>query len=404
MRFVHVEDFVHPNAGYQLNLLGRLQVKQGHEVIIITSELDNVPDYLVGFFGKDDIKKNDDNYFKETGVRIFRYPTYRWISSRAVFKPGLHKFIKNLKPDVLFIHGEDTLTGIKLLLSYKKMKVPYVLDCHMLEMASKNRFREQFRKFFRTFITPIILKNKIPLIRVVDSDFVQKHFAIPLEKTHLLSFGTDTDYFKPDLSVKSKYRQEMGFQDDEFIVLYAGKLDEHKGGEFLAETLKEKFDLNNEKKIRIVIVGTVTNNDYGNNVNAILSKSENIITRFPTQNYFDLKKFYSIADIAIFPKQCSMSYFEAQSCALPVVLEENEINLQRVADYKGLIFAQENKQDFRDKILRFALMDKHEFEIYRTNSRKNILDNYDFIPIAQKFTDVMISEYNKFHSINANDN
>lgn len=398
MRFVHVEDFVHPNAGYQLNLLGRLQVKQGHEVIIVTSELENVPDFLVSFFGKDNIKEKDEKYFQETGVKILRYPTYGWYSSRAIFKLGFHKFLKNLKPDVLFIHGEDTLTGMKLLMSYKSMNLPYVLDCHMLEMASVNRFSEQFRKFFRKFITPIILKNKIPLIRVVDSDFVEKHFAIPLEKTHLLSFGTDTDYFKPDAKDKSNYREELGFADDEFIVLYAGKLDVHKGGIFLAETIKEKFDIPTNKKLRFVIVSTTSDNEYGRQVDETLSASENLISRFPTQTYTDLEKFYKLADIAVFPRQCSMSYFEVQSCALPVVLEENEINVERTSNNKGLIFADQDMEDFRSKILQFVTMDKEEFELYRNNSRDNILKNFDYIPIAQQFTDVMVDEYERFHS------
>ncbi|KAA5535388.1 glycosyltransferase family 4 protein [Paenimyroides baculatum] len=398
MRFVHVEDFVHPNAGYQLNLLGRLQVKQGHEVIIVTSELDNVPDFLVSFFGKDNILEKDEKYFKETGVKILRYPTYTWYSSRAIFKTGLHKFIKSLNPDVLFIHGEDTLTGMKLLMSYKSMNMPFVLDCHMLEMASKNKFSNYFRKFFRKFITPIILKNEIPLIRVVDSDFVEKHFAIPLEKTHLLSFGTDTDYFKANIEHKHNYRKELGFSDDEFIVLYAGKLDIHKGGTFLAKAIEKKFDLPLNTKLRFVIVSTTSDNEYGREVDTILSKSENLISRFPTQTYSDLEKFYKLADIAVFPRQCSMSYFEVQSCSLPVILEENEINVERASHKKGLIFKDSNIEDFRSKIIEFVTMNPDEFELYRLNARENILKNYDYIPIAQKFTNVMIEEYKRFYS------
>src|SRR5690606_18868698 len=137
---------------------------------------------LTSFFGKENIDDLDKQYFEDTGVKIIRFPTYFWFSSRAIFKPGLHKLIKSLQPDVLFIHGEDTLTGMKLLWSYKRMNVPYVLDCHMLDMASENPLKKQFRWFFRKFVTPVILKNNIPLIRVVDSDFVEKHFNIPLSR------------------------------------------------------------------------------------------------------------------------------------------------------------------------------------------------------------------------------
>lgn len=398
MRFVHVEDFVHPNAGYQLNLLSRLQVMQGHEVIIVTGELDKIPNFLTSFFGKENIVEKDKKFHEVTGVKIIRYPLFGFFSGRAIFKFGLHKLIKSLNPDVLFIHGEDTLTGIKLLLDYKNMNMPYVLDCHMLEMASMNRFREVFRFFFRKFITPIILKNNIPLIRVVDSDFVQKHYNIPLDKTILLSFGTDTNHFKPDFEKKISFRERYGIGPSDFVVIYAGKLDIYKGGLFFANAIKDFIKLNN-RKLHFIVISTTSKDDYGIQVETLLKQSDNNIIRFPTQTYFELAEFYQAADIAIFPKQCSMSYFEVQSCALPVILEKNEININRVADYKGMLFAEASISELRNAIIHFGNMNQKEFELFRNNSRNNILNHFDYAPIAMQFSDVMISEYNRFHNL-----
>lgn len=399
MRFVHVEDFVHPNAGYQINLLSKLQVAQGHEVVVIAGELDRIPTFLTSFFGKDNIEEKDRAFEKTTGVKIIRHPLYAYYSGRAIFKPGLHKLIKAQNADVLFIHNEDTVMGMKLLWDYKNMDVPYVMDCHMLEMASENRFRKYFRAFYRKFVTPIIIKNKIPLIRVVDTDFVEKHYNIPLKKTKLLSFGTDTEFYKPDDSVKRNYRKELNVGDDAFIVIYAGKLDEAKGGKFLAESLQAKVELK-ERQIVFIVIGNPPKDEYGDEVYKILSESENHIIKFPTQTYSDLAKFYQTADIAIFPKQCSMSYFEAQSCELPVVLEENEINIVRVENEKGLIFSEGSVEEFREAIMKFGNMQKEEFETAKKNARKNIVENFNFVPIAQQFTDVMIKEYNRFNAKN----
>lgn len=399
MKFVHIEDFVHPNAGYQINLLSKLQVAQGHEVVIIAGELDKIPTFLTSFFGKDNIEEKDNAFEKTTGVKIIRHPLYAFYSGRAIFKPGLHKLIKAQNADVLFIHNEDTVMGMKLLWDYKNMNVPYVMDCHMLEMASENRFRNYFRAFYRRFVTPIIIKNKIPLIRVVDTDFVEKHYNIPLEKTELLSFGTDTDFYKPDDSVKRNFRKELNIADEDFVVIYAGKFDAAKGGKFLAESLQQKIELK-EKQIIFIIIGNPPKDEYGEAVNKMLSESENEIIRFPTQTYSDLAKFYQTADIAVFPRQCSMSYFEAQACELPVVLEENEINVARVENEKGLIFSEGSVEEFRGVILKFGNMPVVQFEIYKKNARKNIVENFNFVPIAQQFTDVMIKEYERFHKKN----
>ena len=395
MKFLHVEDFFHPDAGYQLNLLARLQVKQGHEVVIIASEMQNVPNYLKSFFGDIDIEKKDKSYFVNTGVKIIRCPSFFWFSGRAFLKNKIFKLIKSIKPDVVFIHGESTLTAIRLLLKYKSINLPFVLDSHMLEMASLNKFRNVFRFFYRTFITPIILENSIPLIRVVDSDFVEKHFKIPLQKTNLLSFGTDVEFFKPNQLLKDTYRMEMGFKKNDFIVLYAGKLNEDKGGLFLSRAIKEKF---NSERIKFVIVGNTVLDNYGEKVEKIFLNSENKIYRFPTQPYSNLVKFYQIADISVYPKQCSMSYFEAQSCGLPVLLEKNEINIDRVSNKKGLLFESNSIREFRNTISYFHNLNDTEMKVYKKSARENILLNFNYNPIAKSFTDVMLKAHTDFYN------
>lgn len=52
MRIVHIEDFFHPNAGYQINILPKYMVKQGHSVTIVTSEMEKIPEGLTVFLEK----------------------------------------------------------------------------------------------------------------------------------------------------------------------------------------------------------------------------------------------------------------------------------------------------------------------------------------------------------------
>ena len=62
MRFVHIEDFFHPDTGYQVNLLTRLQIKQGHEVYIVAAVMDKVPAFFVNFFGKENMRERDEDF------------------------------------------------------------------------------------------------------------------------------------------------------------------------------------------------------------------------------------------------------------------------------------------------------------------------------------------------------
>lgn len=395
MNIVHVEDFIHPDAGYQLNLLSKLQVKQGHQVTIVTSEISKVPDYLSAFFGKENIETKDERFHELTGVKIIRSPIFGFYSGRAIHYPQIFKTVDSLNPDILFVHGEDTLIGMQYLWRYPKLKYPLVFDCHSVEMASVNKFKALYRMFYKRFMAPIIIANDIPLIRVVDVDFVEKCLGVPLNKTVLLSFGTDTSYFKPCKDSWSKFRADHKINDSDFVVLYAGKLDKHKGGQFFAESIKEYLVTSSGRQIVFVIIGTVAD-EYGKTVEEIFSKSQNRIIRFPTQAYPDLSSFYQAADLALFPRQCSMSFFEVQSCGVPVVFEDNEINIDRARYGNGFTFRSGDKEDFRSKIRLCADMDMQEFNIMKSNARKYIIDTYDYLPIAQKFTDILEAEVLRF--------
>lgn len=388
MKIVHVEDFFHPDAGYQVNLLSRLQHAQGHEVTVVTAELDKVPTFLTKFFGTDDIPNKDRAFERETGVRVFRVPLIGFYSGRAIYYPRIFRIVSDLHPDVVFVHGEDTVIGMLFIQFSRWLKYPIVLDCHMLEMASMNRFREYFRAFFRRFITPIILRRNIPLIRVVDSDYVQKCLGIPLSHTDLLSFGTDTSHFSPNAGEKGKVRAAYGFSPNAFLVLYAGKLDETKGGHFLAEAIRERFAGDPERPVEFLVIGN-TDGAYGDEVERCFGRCENKLVRLPTQRYFDLAKFYQAADIAVFAKQCSLSFFEAQSCGLPVLFEENEINRQRIDGGNAFMFRPGDIEDFRGKISWLARLPEDRIAESSATARRYVLRSYDYVPIAQKFTEVL---------------
>jgi glycosyltransferase involved in cell wall biosynthesis len=397
MRFVHIEDFFHPDAGYQLNSLAPLQRLQGHEVTIVTAELEKLPAFITKFFGTDNIGARDARFESDTGVRIVRLPIYTYYSGRAIFHPTIFRRVRDLEPDVAFIHGEDTLTGMAFIKLASRLPYPLVLDCHMVEMASENPLREQFRAFYRRFVTPTILRENIPLIRVVDSNFVEKCLGIPLSHTRLLSFGTDTVRFCPDKERGQAARKELGLSAESFVVIYAGKLDPNKGAMFLASALADPIVSSRGDPIEFLIIGTAAG-DYGGEVELQFQRSHNKIVRLPTQPFPSLAKFYQCADLAVFPKQCSMSFFEAQSCGVPVLFERNEINDQRVQGRNAFAFTPDDVDSFRAGVARLASLDSSSYDECREASRAYIVENFDYVPIAQQFSAIMLEAHAKWVS------
>jgi glycosyltransferase involved in cell wall biosynthesis len=135
---------------------------------------------------------------------------------------------------------------------------------------------------------------------------------------------------------------------------------------------------------------------YGAKVEATLAQSQNRILRLPTQRYFDLAGIYQSVDMAIFPKQCSMSFFEAQSCGLPILFEENEINCERASHGNARTFRAADTADFRAGLAAMLDLPAAEFRQMSDRARRHIVENFDFVPIARQYSEVLAGAARRF--------
>ena len=381
MKIVYVDDTFHPSYGYQPNPLAKFQQKQGHEVTIVTVSKNHLHPMIRNFDDHGDtVDEADLEYQNTTGVKVIRVKTYGYFMNRAVVSPKVFKIVSDLNPDVVFVHGAETITGMRFILHHRKW--PIMLDSHMLAIASKNKFAHVYDAFYRAVFRRIIEKNHLYVIRTQDDDYVNSHLGIKKDLTPFISFGTDTILFCPSAEARREFREANGINQDEFVVIYTGKLTEAKGGKLLAETFRQKFDV----PVTLVCVGSPPDNDYGREVVKSLHESENRIIMFPTQRYVDLAPFYQMADLSIFPKQCSMSFYDAQACGIPVLSEDNNVNRDRCSHDNGANFEPGSVEDFRKKIMEFAHMDGDVVNRIRSNSRKYIESGFDYENIAREYT------------------
>lgn len=396
MRIVHWDEMFHPSFGYQINVLTKFQAKQGHEIIIVTSDKIEKHPVFSGFADHTDIVTADNKFQNETGIKIIRLPIVGVYSGRVIYKPGYINILNKLKPDVLMCHTHDTLSGIRITQYAPRADYPVVFDSHMLEMASRNPFNRIFRLYYRKFIAPIYRRHGYVVVRTQDDPYVEQCLGIPLSQAPFISFGTDTELFEPNESVRNKFRESHSISKDDFVVVYTGKISETKGGRLLAKAFGRRFPTN--RNVILIAVGN-TAGSYGEEVEQSFSRARNRIIRFPTQKYQDLPRFYQASDLCVFPKQVSLSFFDAQACGLPVVSEDNNINIDRLKHNNGLTFRTDDVDDFREKILRCVDMPKEKYQQMKRFAIQFIEENYDYREIAKQYTDILIQEYQRFHGI-----
>ena len=395
MKMVHIEDFVHPDTGYQLNILAKYFVKFGHEVTIITAEMNIFPDYLVSFFGRDNIEERDKRYMTSTGVKIIRIPAYCYYSGRAIFHSvPLMRAIKAEKPEVIFVHGEDTNTGMWAIRHRKAFDAPLIFDDHMDEMASKNRLRNLFRWYYRHFVTPTIIREGYTVIRTMNNDYVEKCLGIPLAQAPWISLGSDTMLFHPDEEARKAFREQYGISSDAFVILFAGKMDESKGGQLLADLVARKIDT--DREIVYLIIGQ-TVGQYGEKVEATMAQSPYRVLRFPTQKYVDLAGFYQAADLALMPKQCSLSFYDFNAAGVPVLAEDNGINVQRSCFGNAWTFSADSLDSFQGELENIVNLPESELSKAKKAAVAFIRKEYDYEDKCREYEQLILREYNKAH-------
>lgn len=393
MKILHIDETFHPSYGYQVNPLAKFQQHQGNEVYIATVDKEHLyPVYKEFGDSGETLDQEDKVYEDATGVKIIRVKAKGYYFRRLVYTNEIFKVVELVKPDVLFVHCVETITAMRFML--KGLKYPMMFDSHMLSMASQNKFAKLYEKLYAAIFGRKIRDKGYIVVRTQDDKYVNGKLGIPEAQTPFISFGTDTILFSPSIEVRNSFRKEHNISEDVFVVVYTGKLTEAKGGMLLAETFKEKFS----KEVILVCVGTPPNNEYGEKVRKILKESQNRVIMFPTQKYQELAKFYQMADLSVFPKQCSMSFYDAQACGLPVLSEDNNVNVDRCSYNNGFNFKAGSVEDFRTKIKEVSHMSAKELQTYRNNAKKFIDNGYSYEHIAKEYTrylQVSISNYNK---------
>jgi hypothetical protein len=398
MHILHLEAEFIPQLGYQVNVISRIMASMGHEVTVLSTKLspncvrNNQKPYL-----SENQEVEDTRFTEKYNVRILRSGCLGILSDRHVWSFKTYNLIKELNPDVLFLHNNDTIvTMIYLKFFLKRFKIPVVMDSHMVSFASKNRFAKLFRTFYRFLITPIIVRNNLHIIKTVDDNYLQDAFDIPENLTPLISFGSDTEHFKRSEFKRNLLRKKFGIQENEKVFIYSGKLSEDKNGEFLALSISEEFSSFNYKPVFLII--SSNQGEYAEKIESLLEKSKNRIVRIPFKLYSELPDYFSVADVAIIHHAGSLTYFDYLSMGLPVIWPDLDFNRNRSVEGVVKLFRPIDCKSFREKINEFLEMKSEQLNNLNFIARSFVEENYSYKQITNSIIDLMIEEikYRKF--------
>ena len=96
----------------------------------------------------------------------------------------------------------------------------------------------------------------------------------------------------------------------------------------------------------------------------------------------DLPKFYSAADIGIWPGNPSNTIIEGMSCSLPILISESKSS-NHLIQKNGFCFQRGNKSQFQSYLDELIKNDELRKDM-GYNSRKLVEEKFDWMQIAKK--------------------
>ncbi len=300
---------------YQDNLLTKYHRKAGHEVTIITSK------WIWGEDGELALLNKTD-YVNEDRVKIIRLPIIiGTVRSRLKKYKGLAAALKREAPNILFVHGCQFL-DISEVIKYSKAHrdVVIYMDNHSdfsnsaSNWLSKNIQHKMLWRYFVQKVNPYVRRFYGVLPARVD--FLADMYGLSRDRIELLVMGADDELVEKASAseVRTSIREKYGIGEDDFLIMFGGKIDAAKKQTLLLMDAVNAMDADN---VKLIVFGSVTE-ELKEAVESRCSDKVQYIGWVQSKESFGC---FAASDLVVFPGRHSVFWEQVAGQGIPMVVK-----------------------------------------------------------------------------------
>lgn len=234
---------------------------------------------------------------------------------------GLRKKLKELNPDIIFVHGIGASDNMEVI-EYKKRhtEVQIFADNHSdYYNAAVNTFqRKLLRWYYRITIGRALSKYAEHVWGVTPwrVKYQEEVYGISPSKSSLLVMGGDESLinWSKKSQIRKEIRERLGIPDDSFVIITGGKIDRAKN----IHQLVEAIQLLDNPFIHLILFGKIEND---------ISKCSQSFKKPFVHNIGwigsnDCYNYFLASDLAVFPGTHSVLWEQACAAGLPGVFKD----------------------------------------------------------------------------------
>ncbi|WP_111672218.1 glycosyltransferase [Algoriphagus litoralis] len=323
MKIAHIclASFYIDNYSYQENILPKYHKKLLFDVVIIAS--------TVSFDSQGQpclLEQMETEYISSDGIRVIRlkFKNFLFYFNKILRRYSNFEYrLFDEKPDIVFLHGGQFL-DIDIVRKYKLVNpnVKIFVDNHADYI---NSARTWFSKnILHKIVWRFVIKRLEPYVTRFwgvtpsRSDFLEEVYKINRLKIDTLIMGVDldnADFAHKDLHRRS-YREKLGFNDDDYVIISGGKIDSHKK----VDQLLKAFTSVNAKNFRLLVFGAIMK-DFENQFFDLVA-SDRRICYLGWQNSSEIYKYLFASDLAVYPGTHSVLWEQTIGIGVPVIIKK----------------------------------------------------------------------------------
>ncbi|MBP2047056.1 glycosyltransferase family 4 protein [Methanobacterium aggregans] len=261
-----------------------------------------------------------DRYWNVDSSEGIKEVFLRGISFRSFhFNPGVLKTVFQ-DFDAFFVGGYGYPSVLMSIFALKLLKKPWVMIIDgicPLNLKKGNFIIEKIKKTLINGADAYFANG------TVSAKYLEK-YEVPPKKIFNQYMTVDVDYFVKKGNDASKFRSEIrkkyDINENSVVIMYAGRLIEHKGVQDLIKSVKNLKNRN--INVKTLIVGE------GNFKKELIKQSEDIREEVIFAGHVDpaeIYKYYYASDIFVLPTYddpWGLVVNEAMACGLPVIVTD----------------------------------------------------------------------------------
>lgn len=382
MKIIHLVSYFQPQLGYQEYFLAREHRKMGHDVTVITSDrYFPYPDYDKTnrpILGDRIVGAGVSEY---ENIKIIRLPIRMELNCRP-WLVGIEEQVKKIQPDIIISHSIGTFSSLRVARLKPSLNFKLVVDDHMLWSEENNSFLA--RLYYAFFDFKKILKQADRVVGVADEcvEYIVKKYKFPRNRVEMIPLGANTDLFQRNTEGGISFRKKQGIDLQKVLITYTGKLTYLKGPHnIIAAIARIKEQV--EGKLALLFVGNAETEYVDFFENELKKVSDYVdIHRMPAVKNTELVEIYSATDIAVWPRQASMSMIEAMSCEVPIIC--CDFLTERYKNNNGIPIKEDDIEDLANALLKLIENPFLRHEMGK-NGQDLVQKEFNWRVIAEKF-------------------